>query len=48
MTFTDRVYTDKTFSYVDCSSFAVMERLRITAAFAFDPHFEQYGFRLLR
>ena len=37
-------YTDKTFSYTDATSFAVMERLGIKTAFAFDPHFRQYGF----
>jgi len=40
-------YTDKTFSYTDATSFAVMERLHLGEAFAFDPHFQQYGFRLL-
>src|SRR6266705_3321815 len=34
-------YTDKTFTYVDASSFAVMERLGLKTAFAFDPHFRQ-------
>ncbi len=42
-----RRYVDKTFSYTDATSFAVMERLEIKEAFAFDPHFRQYGFRLL-
>ena len=37
-------YTDKTFSYTDATSFAVMDRLGIKTAFAFDPHFRQYGF----
>ena len=37
-------YTDKTFSYTDATSFAVMERLGVKTAFAFDPHFRQYGF----
>ena len=37
-------YTDKTFSYTDATSFAVMDRLRVKTAFAFDPHFRQYGF----
>jgi predicted nucleic acid-binding protein len=41
-----RRYEDKDFSYVDATSFAVMERLRIREAFAFDPHFVQYGLRL--
>jgi predicted nucleic acid-binding protein len=40
-------YTDKTFSYTDTTSFAVMERLGIREAFAFDPHFQQYGLKLL-
>lgn len=37
-------YTDKAFSVVDCTSFAVMEYRGIGAAFAFDGHFSQYGF----
>jgi predicted nucleic acid-binding protein len=40
-------YTDKTFSYADATSFAVMERLGLRTAFAFDPHFRQYGFQLV-
>ena len=39
-------HADKTFSYTDASSFALMERLKIRRAFAFDRHFEQYGFTL--
>ena len=42
-----RQYTDKTFSYTDATSFAVMERLGIRKAFAFDPHFRQYGFQVV-
>jgi len=36
-------YGDKGFSYTDATSFALMERLEIMTAFAFDEHFEQYG-----
>jgi predicted nucleic acid-binding protein len=42
-----RKYTDKTFSYTDATSFAVMERLGLRTAFAFDPHFRQYGFQVM-
>jgi predicted nucleic acid-binding protein len=40
-------YRDKGFSYVDATSFAVMERLGISDAFSFDGHFEQYSFNRL-
>jgi predicted nucleic acid-binding protein len=36
-------YEDKDFSYVDTTSFAVIERINIQEAFAFDEHFPQYG-----
>ena len=37
-----RDYTEHLFSFVDCTSFAVMGRLGITPAFAFDHHFDEY------
>lgn len=37
-------YSDKDFSFTDCTSFAIMEMLGINVAFSFDRHFEQYGF----
>lgn len=40
-------YTDKTYSYTDATSFAVMKRLGIRKAFAFDPHFRQYGLQVI-
>ena len=40
-------YADKTFSFTDATSFAVMERLGLKAVFAFDPHFRQYGFQVV-
>ena len=40
-------YTDKAFTCVDGTSFAVMERLGLKTAFAFDPHFRQYGFQVI-
>ena len=38
-----RQHEDKTYSYCDALSFAVMERLAITEAIAFDRHFREYG-----
>ena len=37
-------YSDKNFSFTDCTSFALMERLKIKNAFSFDTNFSQYGF----
>ena len=34
-------------SYVDATSFALMKRLGLSAAFAFDRHFKKCGFNLL-
>lgn len=38
-----RQYRDKAWSFTDCTSKVVMERLRITHAFAFDTDFEEFG-----
>ena len=38
-----RQYQDKEWSFTDCSSKVLMERLGITTAFAFDRHFRQFG-----
>ncbi|MCS7266196.1 MAG: PIN domain-containing protein [Armatimonadetes bacterium] len=35
-------YADQNFSYVDATTFAVMERLNLTRAFAFDRHFDVF------
>ena len=39
-------YQDQPFSYTDCTSFAVMERHKLKTAFAFDTHFEIFGFKI--
>ncbi len=36
-------FSDKTFSYTDAVTFAVMERLGLKTALAFDKHFAQFG-----
>jgi predicted nucleic acid-binding protein len=40
---TFRRYSDKEWSFTDCASKVVMEKLGITHAFAFDHHFRQFG-----
>lgn len=40
-------YKDKDFSYTDCTSFAVMERLKMNTAFAFDRHFKAMNFQIV-
>ncbi|WP_373507312.1 type II toxin-antitoxin system VapC family toxin [Thiocapsa sp.] len=39
-----RRHIDKQWGLVDCVSFVVMRRLRLTTALAFDQHFVQAGF----
>jgi len=34
-------YTDKDWSYVDCSLLALAQQQKIPAVFSFDRHFEQ-------
>ena len=38
---------DTAYSFTDCTSFAVMRRLRLTTAAAVDEHFRRAGFRVL-
>ncbi|MFH1565602.1 MAG: PIN domain-containing protein [bacterium] len=34
-------------SFTDCTSFAVMKRLKLKQAFSFDKHFKQAGFEMV-
>lgn len=38
-----RTYTDKEWSFTDCTSKIMIEKLGLTHAFAFDQHFYQFG-----
>ena len=35
--------SDKGWSFTDCTSKVIMDRLNISTAFSFDKHFEQFG-----
>jgi uncharacterized protein len=39
-----RQFSDKNWSFTDCSSRVVMAKLAITDAFTYDHHFRQFGF----
>jgi hypothetical protein len=40
-------YRDKAFSYTDCTSFALIGRLKLSTALAIDSDFRAYGLRCL-
>ncbi|MBC6433370.1 type II toxin-antitoxin system VapC family toxin [Nostoc sp. HG1] len=37
-------FSDKNWSFTDCASRVVMNKLHLTQAFTFDHHFRQFGF----
>ena len=36
-------FSDKEWSFTDCSSKVIIEKLKLTQAFSFDNHFRQFG-----
>jgi predicted nucleic acid-binding protein len=36
-------FTDKAWSFTDCTSYILVQRLGISTAFSFDEHFRQFG-----
>ena len=39
---------EKKYSFIDCLSFVIMKKKKITHAFTFDKHFEQAGFKIMK
>jgi uncharacterized protein len=40
-------YADKDFSFTDCTSFVVMQQLKLKQALTTDRHFKQIGFQIV-
>ncbi len=40
-------YSDKQFSFTDCTSFVLMNKMSLKEAFTNDHHFKQMGFKIL-
>ena len=40
-------FTDKEWSFTDCTSYVLMKGAGITKGFSFDEHFRQFGFEIL-
>jgi uncharacterized protein len=38
-----KTFSDHEFSFTDCTSFILMEHLKIKTAFTLDAHFQEYG-----
>ncbi|MBL8992723.1 MAG: PIN domain-containing protein, partial [Spirochaetia bacterium] len=41
------IHLDKEYSSIDCTSFALMERLKIKQVISLDRYFSQYGFEVI-
>lgn len=41
-------YKDKSFSFTDCTSFIVMQQMNIKKSFAYDEHFNQMKFNVIK
>lgn len=39
---------ERKYSFIDCLSFVIMKKKKITQAFTFDKHFEQVGFEIIK